>query len=1474
MAQVNVPVKLGPVNTREVDAALARIQSAAKGVDFGNGARSLNKLSRPLGKITGQADEFQKSLEASNARVLAFGASVVVINKLSQAFSALVTNTVKVEASFKKIGIILGGTEKELRKFGDGIFKVAQRTATSFDEVAEGALELARQGLSVEESLSRVETALKLVRVAGIDSQQAVAGLTAAIKGFQGSGLTVAQIADKLAEVDTKFAVSTEDLINGLERASASARVAGVNFDELLAVVTTVQERTQRGGAVIGNAFKTIFARLSRQDTLKTLRGLGIATEDLQGNLRGAIPVFLDLAAKLDEIGLRSKRAAGIIQDVAGVRQRDILISLVEDLTSAQSQFTNALNVSRGAVGALDRKNAALNDTLEALINNLVVGSQKLSSVLGEIGFTDAAKNLLKIFGSVVNGITDLLEGEGIGSKFARGFVKGVGAILTGPGVALVGAIFTKLFVDLAKFGMQSLKSLLGINSAAQQQNMLQQSILQTILQNENIQRELIRLEGNKIAQEQLLLRIYNDQANAMARMANIAAKVTPGVFGAGFRGGAGGVTKGRAADGYVAAEKRDVSRGVGGASPSSSVVSIPNFNFGGGKRGTMVANSSEYFVPNFGGADAIFTANMASGGLPSGARKIRAARGFAKGFGGMKGTGSKKSPLFDDRFAMITPSSRGDSTQVGQSKSGAFYGFPVFGFDQADKRTTKAKNNSALIKSVEKFGVGLASQQSKIISGGQPMASKVGKLGNAGSVASLAGVIFEAAVSSLLKSPQYDLGQTATFDFVGTKSMRNIKGLYPNLSSRSRFIEAKIGGNKRIYDSMANKMEKFGAGYASLNKVTMGELMAGGKTRGRIGAEFGPSRRGARGYIGRAAVGSFSRLDTGKTLHGGAAASHARKMGYRTALNSPATSSAPAGGRGTARMSAGGAFTALIGIQTAAIGVTAALTELEGPAANVGQGLTSMLNGLMSAGFILMAFTGPIGIAVASITALVAVTDGLFKIFNDGKGVMATFMDAMFGAQIAAEKRIKELQQPFDVLGQTGNIADFLSEINIQRESSRLMKAGTGAETADAVARSAFPFDITDPAFNPGGNRIGLTKNRFSENDFANKLMVAGADAALDLAFGGPANRFAAQKAGVPGSENLTLQKNTELSAENIKPISDLFSQIPNVARLVDNLSDKYNISTDPNKVAFALPGGEETDAGGMTKLLTDQITAIRQKAVENTVLAFEDGIITPEEQGEINQATTNELEKLFQGIIDAGEAAIYQIPDQAARESTIFEQIKEGASSALEKMNQDSEMIFYNLGEALPQQLSDGLAGAFDKALDGSESLGDSLRGVANEFLETIQKAFLQKAANAAVGGIMDFFGLNSGGMVPKRYYAGGSVGSGTDTVPAMLTGGEFVMKKGAVEKYGTPFMEQLNAGAMDTSSSVAGGVSNSINVSFNITSGGEGGGADSETTSGQSDAGNNLVKRLKESVTTIVAEESRPGGQLYNTKLNRSR
>ena len=53
-----------------------------------------------------------------------------------------------------------------------------------------------------------------------------------------------------------------------------------------------------------------------------------------------------------------------------------------------------------------------------------------------------------------------------------------------------------------------------------------------------------------------------------------------------------------------------------------------------------------------------------------------------------------------------------------------------------------------------------------------------------------------------------------------------------------------------------------------------------------------------------------------------------------------------------------------------------------------------------------------------------------------------------------------------------------------------------------------------------------------------------------------------------------------------------------------------------------------------------------------------------------------------------------------------------------------------------------------------------------------------------------------MSSGGMVPK-YFAAGGFARGTDIVPAMLTPGEFIMSKYAVDSYGVDNLKKINNG-----------------------------------------------------------------------------
>mgnify|MGYP000409484212 CR=1 FL=1 len=71
-----------------------------------------------------------------------------------------------------------------------------------------------------------------------------------------------------------------------------------------------------------------------------------------------------------------------------------------------------------------------------------------------------------------------------------------------------------------------------------------------------------------------------------------------------------------------------------------------------------------------------------------------------------------------------------------------------------------------------------------------------------------------------------------------------------------------------------------------------------------------------------------------------------------------------------------------------------------------------------------------------------------------------------------------------------------------------------------------------------------------------------------------------------------------------------------------------------------------------------------------------------------------------------------------------------------------------------------------------------------------------------------------LSSGGMVPK-YFAAGGFARGADTVPAMLTPGEFIMSKYAVNQHGVENLKAMNNGE-----SVGGSVY-TYNLSVNVKS-----------------------------------------------------
>jgi TP901 family phage tail tape measure protein len=578
-------------------------------------------------------------MAAANARVLAFGASAGIMAGVSKALAGIVTTTIKVEKSLANINSVLNVSSAELQKFGGKLFDVAKNTGQTFDQVAEAATELARQGLGATETLKRLNDSLILSRLSGLDAAQSVEGLTAAYNSFASSGITTSEILNKLVVVSQKFAVSEKDLIEGLKRSASVANQAGVSLDELIAIITAVQEKTARGGAVIGNSFKTIFARLQDRAVLADLDALGIAIQDTA--TQKALPATTILQNLATSFGSLSQlKQADIAKKLGGVYQLSNLLAAVQDLGSETSKYSDAVELSQRAADEAYRKNAALNNTLEALINKVTISAEQLGNTLGEIGVTDNLKNIISFFNGILEGVQNILAEESALGGLFRGLAKGVGAVLSGPGLALFGAVILKLSKDLVQFGFASLKSFFGIGKAAKEVQSVEMSIQQILTRNVDLQQKLFALEGDRAGQLQVITRALVDQEALLRKTASTASSLAPAVASVGGKATPSGlrINPPTAAGGYipaVAKESSDISRGVGGARGGDKPVVIPNFNFGGGKRGSMVAHTGEYIVPNFQGkGSAVFNRDMVrSMGLPSGAQKINAAGGFIPNF-------------------------------------------------------------------------------------------------------------------------------------------------------------------------------------------------------------------------------------------------------------------------------------------------------------------------------------------------------------------------------------------------------------------------------------------------------------------------------------------------------------------------------------------------------------------------------------------------------------------------------------------------------------------------------------------------------------------------------------------------------------------------------------------------------------------------------------------------------------------------
>lgn len=343
-----------------------------------------------------EAKTFGQSIKEAFGRYAAIGFATTGLLMIKQTLKKMVTAVKELDASIVNLQIATGMTYTQAKALLGTYTELGKQMGATTVQVAQAADSFLRQGYSVADSNELVKQSLMLSKLGQIDSAESTKYLTSAMKGYKVAVEDTAGIVDKLTAVDMEAAVTAGGIAEAMSMTANAARLAGVDMDKLIGIMTSTGEVSQAEMSRIGTAYKTMFARMAnvKLGKMEDDEGVDITTEinDVEEALnkigvplRKSATEWNNFGDVLDQIGakwstLNGIQKSAIATGLGGVRQKEFMLTLFENYDKALSYEKTALESSGTAIkkyedaylGSIEAKSASFRASFEKLSMSIV----------------------------------------------------------------------------------------------------------------------------------------------------------------------------------------------------------------------------------------------------------------------------------------------------------------------------------------------------------------------------------------------------------------------------------------------------------------------------------------------------------------------------------------------------------------------------------------------------------------------------------------------------------------------------------------------------------------------------------------------------------------------------------------------------------------------------------------------------------------------------------------------------------------------------------------------------------------------------------------------------------------------------------------------------------------------------------------------------------------------------------------------
>lgn len=400
-------------------------------------------------KLAHGLSQAQKSLKNFGVAIQAVGGDMLRMAAMTAVpFGLAIKTFADFDDEMRTLQAISEASDEQLEALTVQAKMLGATTAFTARQVAQGMVSLSRLGFSADQVAASIHPVLNLVRATGSQMFRLgdIAEITASImRNFKLAAEETSDVCDVLTAAANRSAVDIFDLGESIKIIGPSAYPVGDSVRDVAANLMTLANAGIRG-SLAGTALRKAYQSLAQQTSAEAtqLRELGIALEDVNGNLRRPMDILRDLSVVVAKMKSGEKINFTVdVFDLRGSLGALPLLAAANETKKFRKELNNVAGLADITAAKMER---GLGGALRALLSRI----ESVKLAIGE-AFDKSFRGMLV---SIVTFMDNVRKWINTNQQFVAQLVMVSGAVAAcGATLVALGITFKLVATAVSVFG-------------------------------------------------------------------------------------------------------------------------------------------------------------------------------------------------------------------------------------------------------------------------------------------------------------------------------------------------------------------------------------------------------------------------------------------------------------------------------------------------------------------------------------------------------------------------------------------------------------------------------------------------------------------------------------------------------------------------------------------------------------------------------------------------------------------------------------------------------------------------------------------------------------------------------------------------------------------------------------------------------------------------------------------------------------